>query len=557
MAFEAPCIGWYVTTAMATRKVTGLTMNSAHAPTLGWSPSAHALGVGDAARWLSWPVIIMTALLLVGAGVRFANLGHSSFVFDEVWRAHRVADYSLSADWGLELFSNAAIRPPVLLYHMTWITTRIAGLNEWSMRVPSAVLGVLCIVAVFQAARVWFGVSTALWASAIAAFHPVLWYYSRHAQPYAADMLCTAVILLTALSHLRAGHTRSLVVHTAACVLALGFSYASAFSILAWLPILAWAWFRSSRRRRPSLPSVALSGAIQMAAIAVMVWWASSHGREFTMQQWERAYNAWPASMTLGGLVAWLRYVVPDVLNYWIGLRVAWIYSWYLVPAMLMLGLVVGLATRSRANRYGFAFLIVLYLGLLLAGATRLWPFVGQRTVAFVVPIVCILAGAGLERIATSIRSRTVTVFLLAICVGLPAARAAKRSVVSPLEEEHLRPVVAYVKQNRAPTDALFVYNGAHYSFDYYWPDAAEPLIRDPSGFTDDKAEKHALVDGVMSDHPCAWFLFTRYWKHEHDYMTKYFEQRFRITDAIEFETASAYRVERITTDSVVRKEES
>ena len=519
-------------------------MNSAHAPPI-WDLRAPGLsGVSSVVGGLGRPVVGLFAIVLAGTVVRYVNLGHSSLVFDEIWRAQRVAEYSLSADWGLQIFSAPALRPPILLYHVTWLTTQVFGVNEWALRLPSVFMGAACIVLIYLAGRAWFGVGPALWASAVAAFHPVLWYYSRHAQPYAAEMLCTAAILTTALHHLRKADGRSLATHTAICVLSLGFCYSAAFSILAWLPVLGWATVRSGRDSRIALRHLVVSACIQLAAIALAIWWTASRGQAFTVEQWGRVYSAWPVSATIGGIAAWLRYVVVDVVNYWIGLREAWIYSWYLVPAFLLLAVVAGLAPAWRANRYAIAFVAILLGGLLVAGAVRLWPFVGQRTVAFVVPVVCLVAGVGLERIRVALRSRAVTALLLLAVVGIPAARAAKRSIVSPLEEEHIRPVVEYVKRHRTSTDALFVYNGAHYAFDYYWPDAAAPVIRDPSAYTDDQLEKHALVDDVMNDHSRTWFLFTRYWKHEHEYMTDYIERNYRITDAIEFETASAYRVE-------------
>ncbi len=519
-------------------------MNSAHAPTICDLRAPGIPGVRSLVGFLSRPAVGLFVIVLAGTVVRYVNLGHSSLVFDEIWRAQRVAEYSLSPDWGLQIFSVPGLRPPILLYHVTWLTTQVFGVTEWALRLPSVFMGAACIVLIYLAGRAWLGVGPALWAAAVAAFHPVLWYYSRHAQPYAAEMLCTALILTTALHHLHKADGRSLVTHTAACVLSLGFCYSATFSILAWLPVLGWAAVRSGDEARTATRRLIVSTCIQLAAIASAIWWTASHGREFTVEQWGRVYNAWPTSATLGGIAAWLRYVVTDVMNYWIGLREAWIYSWYLVPAFLLLALVAGLAPAWRANRYGLAFVAILLGGLLVAGATRLWPFVGQRTVAFVIPVVCLLAGAGLERIRLALRSRAVTALMVFAVVGLPAARAAKRSIVSPLEEEHIRPVVEYVKQHRTSTDALFVYNGAHYAFDYYWSDAAAPVIRDPSAYTDDQSEKHALVDGVMSDHPRAWFLFTRYWKHEHEDMTDYIDTNYRITDSIEFETASAYRVE-------------
>jgi hypothetical protein len=60
------------------------------------------------------------------------------------------------------------------------------------------------------------------------------------------------------------------------------------------------------------------------------------------------------------------------------------------------------------------------------------------------------------------------------LVVALPA-------IVSPRTRTHLRPVLEYVRQNRAAGEPVFV-SAPKLEFDWYWPDAARPLSFEPPG---------------------------------------------------------------------------
>ena len=61
--------------------------------------------------FLSLPFCWHWSLLLAAAFVRFAGLGENSFVMDELWRAHRVADSTLARDWTVDKVVPLVVNP--------------------------------------------------------------------------------------------------------------------------------------------------------------------------------------------------------------------------------------------------------------------------------------------------------------------------------------------------------------------------------------------------------------------------------------------------------------
>lgn len=127
-----------------------------------------------------WSLAALAAILLIALALRLPQMGESLWL-DELHTAWVVND-------GLrEIPARAAIGNHSPLYFLLpWATTRLFGMNEVALRLPSLVAGLAVIVAIY--ALVWRMTAShvgALLAAWLAAIEPNFLWYSLEARPYA------------------------------------------------------------------------------------------------------------------------------------------------------------------------------------------------------------------------------------------------------------------------------------------------------------------------------------------------------------------------------------
>src|SRR5919197_1329088 len=135
---------------------------------------------------------LLIALTLAGAALRFATLDLQSFWYDEAVTVGLVR-HDL---WGmLDRIPGSESTPP-LYYVIAWLWTRAFGTGEVGIRSLSALLGTAAIPAFYLAAReLTRSEGAALGVAALAAFNPLLVWYSQEARTYALLTLLGALSL--------------------------------------------------------------------------------------------------------------------------------------------------------------------------------------------------------------------------------------------------------------------------------------------------------------------------------------------------------------------------
>lgn len=119
-------------------------------------------------------------LTLIAAVPRFLRLGAEAFWYDEAFTAY-VSRLDLPNMLGAV---QGDVHPP-LFYLLQWLNVRLLGADEFALRLPSAILGVLAVLLVWRIA-LELGLSrwAALTAAFMAAFLPAALYYSQEARMY-------------------------------------------------------------------------------------------------------------------------------------------------------------------------------------------------------------------------------------------------------------------------------------------------------------------------------------------------------------------------------------
>jgi 4-amino-4-deoxy-L-arabinose transferase-like glycosyltransferase len=141
------------------------------------------------------------------------------------------------------------VQDPVPLYHyILWGTIHVLPADDWSLRLPSLLASVACIVAVFFLCRYLFGTEMALVAALFVAVEPIQVATGWMARPYAIANLAVVLSFLALLGLLHARKpavAALLALGYAACLAVIGYMNALLlFVIVAHLGMVAYAWKR-------------------------------------------------------------------------------------------------------------------------------------------------------------------------------------------------------------------------------------------------------------------------------------------------------------------------
>ena len=158
------------------------------------------------------------------------------------------------------------ISPPAHYYGL-WAWVNAFGIDEWVMRLPSAMAGVCLVLVVFRLGSLVFGARAGLVSALLAALSPLVLTYAQQARPYVFAMLLVGVAVLVLLEADRADSQRTrgtwLVIGGVVAVVAFWTHYTAGL-VLA--PLLVWTCTQEGFGRRAKVALVA----------AVLLSWAAS-----------------------------------------------------------------------------------------------------------------------------------------------------------------------------------------------------------------------------------------------------------------------------------------
>src|SRR4051812_10529105 len=196
---------------------------------------------------------LLIALTLAGAALRFATLDVQSFWYDEAVTVGLV-HHDL---WGmLDRIPGSESTPP-LYYVVAWLWTQLFGSGEVGIRSLSALFGTAAIPVFYLAARELTRSERAgIAVAALAAFNPLLVWYSQEARTYALLTVLAGLSLYFFARLLRSVETRWLVWWAVTSALALTAHYFAGFLVV---PEAAWLLWKSPRRRPVAVASAGIA----------------------------------------------------------------------------------------------------------------------------------------------------------------------------------------------------------------------------------------------------------------------------------------------------------
>ena len=228
-------------------------------------PSREGLtGVRAPARRITPGILIVVALTVLAATLRFAGIGHQSLWYDESFTATLVRH---PVGQMLGLLPRTELTPP-LYYLVAWVWTRVFGFGAVGLRSLSALAGVATVPAIYAAGRTLVSERAGLIAAALACCNPLLIWYSQEARSYSLLTLL-ATLSLVAFAYVRKPHPswRQLGAWAVAAGLTLATHY---YAVLIVVPEALWLLWVHRRDRRVLL-AIAAVAAFGLALLPIAI----------------------------------------------------------------------------------------------------------------------------------------------------------------------------------------------------------------------------------------------------------------------------------------------
>jgi 4-amino-4-deoxy-L-arabinose transferase-like glycosyltransferase len=346
-----------------------------------------------------WPEAV---LLLIAAILLFAGLGSHSIhnadearyyiVVDEMMERGVLNDFTLR---GEPYFNKAPLR-----IGMTHLLARVFGLSPWTLRIPSALMGLICVGLVLALGRRFHGPTAARWA-ALVFLGSTQWLYIHGAR--SGEMESTllafwlAALLAATMARRRSGALWWCAVLTGLAGLVKHLAYIAPVgaTVLLWfvisgdLRVIGW-------RRLLQAGSLAVAITIPWHAIQILRHgmdfvdgylgrevvervasdYGGGYGWSFYLSVIKDGMFPWSLVLPVAVVESWRRRVDTDsamrFLLVWIAFMIGGLMitqgdlSWYVMPALPALSLLVGWCLAECDARRGHA-VVFLAIGLVLA----------------------------------------------------------------------------------------------------------------------------------------------------------------------------------------------
>ena len=163
-------------------------------------------------RWfpLNVETLLVVLLLAVALVSRFYNLGAMTITFDEV--NHVVPSFSLYSGNGFKV--DPLSHGPIQI-HMMALSYALFGDNDFTTRIPAAVLSIVAIMVAVFLFRRYLGRTGALVAGALLIISPLMLFYARYARNESYIVLWGILTIYSILRYLDRGEVWALFLFTA------------------------------------------------------------------------------------------------------------------------------------------------------------------------------------------------------------------------------------------------------------------------------------------------------------------------------------------------------
>ncbi len=467
------------------------------------------MNAADDARWRRRYGRLLLLITGVGLALRFTRLGAQSIWIDEGMTIGWIAEIE-SAGWSA-LLDN--IHGP-LHAAAVYVVSRVS-MNEWWLRLPSAVAGALAIPAIARLGTRLGGARLGLTAAALLALSPFALYYAQEVRNYAFTILFSCLALAAAWDLVERPTWRrggwlvvfellAMLSNLNGVFLALGLNLWVAFALArnrsAWsmwlvphvvlaLLLVPYAW-RASQQVRPE----------RLVGVEADIGEDAPLRGETTLHPMSLPYTAYAFAVgySLGPTLEELR-AEPAAA--------ARPRHWPLLAAVVLgfgVPLVVGLfgrgAQAGRTLLVGVSLVVVSFTVWL--AATNIKPF-NARYLSVLLPAYLVFVSRGLWRLPRPAGTAAAVLVLL-----VSAWSCANYLFVPRYGRDDARSAVRYVLAHARPDD-LVLHINLGFPLRYYDQLPQRVKHAEPASGRSLEAAR-AYVERIAADHAALWFLESR-----------------------------------------------
>jgi len=402
----------------------------------------------------------------IGAVLRLWHyFGARSLWIDEAYIALNFLERDLGALFGQLDYHQVA--PLGWLVLEDWLLSTFGGL-ELTLRLPSLVAGLAALVLFSFVARRYLSFGGAVFAVLFFALSNVLVRYSAEIKPYMLDVLFSVIVVWIGYFVFEAQRRLGIRDHFLLFLfglVAVPLSFPAAF-LLGGLGGLMIVCALLLRHFRQAVALAAMAGAwLVEFGLMFFVIRREQVGTVSDMQERMLNFSFAPLPPTSLRDLAWY----PEMLVHYLD----FVFEFQAVVFAFVI-LVAGVAVAFRKNFWLALFLVSPAVLLIAASALETYP-VYHRLLLFLLPQTILLTAMGLEGIGAALKTdllkRLVPVALGAVLLSSLVFVTAKHFAdpqSPPYADEHIRPALDYIAQNRQSGDALYVYYAAYPAFEVY-----------------------------------------------------------------------------------------
>lgn len=381
------------------------------------------------------------AVVVIAALLRFHNLGSESLWFDEA------ASWMQAKDSLADLIHRTAEdNYPPLHNLILFVTIKFFGDGEWSLRLPSAILGVANIGALYWLGTMTVGRTAGLIGALMLALSPLGIAYSQEARMYSLLALAATLYAATCFHYLRAP---SLLRGAWISLAGLGLVYSHPYGTLDWIAIAV------------AFPALFLRPAMPSPRGPTLVWAASNIIVAAGFAPWALILAGRAHAIAANGGF-WIQ-LTPLALSKQLGA----VAGGRLFVGVILIGAVLGVVGELRRDVALLCAWIVLPVAIGI-GASILWmPIFLSRYGMGSHPPLLLLAAFGWTKYAKDWRGAILcTGFVAVIAIAsLPLLRRAPYA--NPKDD--WRGVASFLDKREQPIDCvLFVPAYEALSLEYY-----------------------------------------------------------------------------------------
>ena len=421
------------------------------------------------------------------------------------------------------------------------LAIQILGNNEYALRLFPLAAGIIALLVMYRVANSLLGTAGMLVATGLFAICGRLVYYASETKQYSSDTLIALILLLVAYKCLEAEpHPKHYITLMMSGIVSMWFSHPALFVLVGVGASLACdQLLKPDQRRLPWLGITFLAWMINLGVL-YFVTLRSLAANSILIDYWRASFMP----MSLWQTPAWLLNAFLALFQNPVGLG---------DPSAAMLGMVVfvggGVSLMFRDWRRALV-LLTPFPVTLLASYFEKYPF-GDRLLLFLVAIVLLLIGEGVERVR-SLVSKVNAQAAFGICLGLVAfllyspGSVAAQNFLHPSLGEHIRPAISYIKEHKIDADKIYVYYGALPAFSYYTSVYGFKQTEYYVGIAARQEPAKYLADlDTISVYGRVWFIFshTCNWctVDEEPYFLKHLDKIAKRIDTFQYSGASAY----------------